>query len=398
MTKVKKFLPPALLIAISLQAAAPPLNQDVLKLVRGRMQEYIDRGEIAGIVTLVGRDGQIAELDGVGYADIENHKPMRSDTIVQIMSQTKTFTGVAAMILVDEGKLDVTRAVEDYLPEFKGIQVAEKKPDGMFSLHPPKHAPTVWELMCHTSGMKFLPATGEFAHINYTMDRTLAEAVRSYATEHLVAEPGSKFIYSNMGIATLGRIVEVLSGIDYAEFVKQRILVPLGMKDTFYYPPKDKEARIAMVYMTDADHRLVMAGEKAQGGDPAKFRKGAKYSGPELALFSTASDLFRFYEMLANHGTYGGERILSAQAVEAMTHDYTPNHSNYGFTLAVLEGTHSLFHLTNPGTFGHGGAFGSVALIDPKNGLVMIFLPQMLDGPTKQARYQFLQLAEAAVP
>jgi CubicO group peptidase (beta-lactamase class C family) len=377
--------------------AQSSLDANTLKLIPGKMQGYIDRGEIAGIVTLAGRNGVVSELDAVGFADIENRKPMRTDTIMQVMSQTKTFTGVAAMILVDEGKLNLERPVQDYLPEFKGIKVADKSADGTVTVHNPKHPPTVWELMCHSAGFAFLPEKGEFARINFTMDHTLAEAVRGYASENLVSEPGTKHLYSNMSIATLGRIVEVLSGMDFAAFVQTRILDPLAMKDTFFFPPEGKKDRIAMVYMPDGPTKLALAREKAQGGDPALYRKGAKYAGPELALFSTASDLFRFYQMLGSRGTYQSKRILSAQAVEAMTHDYTPDHRSYGLTVTLLEGPHTLFHLINPGTFGHGGAFGTVGLVDPKNGLVMVFLTQMVGGPSLDARNIFCQLAEASV-
>jgi CubicO group peptidase (beta-lactamase class C family) len=234
------------LLTFSLSATAAELSLDAatLKLIPKRMQEFVERGDISGVVTLVGRNGRIAALDAAGFADIENKKEMRPDSIVQIMSQTKTVTGVAAMILVDEGMLDLTRPVEDYLPEFKGIQVAEKAADGSVKLHAPQHPPAVWELMCHISGLGFLPEHGEFARINYTLDRTLAEAVSAYASEKLVVEPGTKHIYSNMGIATLGRIVEVLSGQKYEEFVQRRILTPLEMNDTFYFPPDGKKARI----------------------------------------------------------------------------------------------------------------------------------------------------------
>jgi CubicO group peptidase (beta-lactamase class C family) len=284
-----------------------------------------------------------------------------------------------------------------YLPEFKGIQVSEKAADGSVEVHPPQHPPAVWELMCHISGLGFLPEHGEFARINYTLDRTLAEAVRAYAGEKLVAEPGTKYIYSNMGIASLGRIVEALSGQKYEEFVQRRILTPLEMNDTFYFPPDGKKARIAMIYTPDGAGKLVLARDKAQGGDPAKYRAGAKYPGPELGLFSTASDLFNFYSMHASRGVFRGKRILSAQAVEAMTHDYTPDHRAYGLTMRVAEGTMPLLTLVNPGTFGHGGAFGANGTVDPKNGLVMVFLPQMVGGNAKSAGDVFTALAEAAV-
>ena len=386
-----------LALALPAIGADPSLDPAKLKLIPKRVQEFVDRGEISGAVSLAARHGHIAALDAVGFADIENKKPMRTDTIVQIMSQTKSVTGVAAMILVDEGMLDLTRPVQDYLPEFKGIQVAEKRADGSVTLHAPQHPPTVWEIACHISGLGFLPESGDYARINYTLDHTLAEAVRAYAGERLVTEPGTKYSYSNMGIATLGRIVEVLSGQKYEDFVQQRILGPLEMKDTFYFPPEDKKARIAMIYTPDGSGKLTLARDKAQGGDPAKYRAGAKYPGPELGLFSTASDLCNFYQMLADHGVFRGKRILSAQAVEAMTHDHTPGHTGYGLTLSVQEGTAALLNLLSPGSFGHGGAFGTDGIVDPKNGLVLIFLPQMVGGNSKSARDAFVQIAESAV-
>jgi len=380
-------------VAFAATGAEAPLDPATLKLIPKRMREFVDRGEISGVVTLVARNNQIFAVDAVGFADIEKKKPMRTDTIVQVMSQSKTVTGVAAMILVDEGRLDLTRPVEEYLPEFKGIQVS----DGSGNAHPPQHPPAVSELMCHISGLAFLPASGEFARINYTMDHTLAEAVRAYAGEKLVSEPGTKYQYSNMGIATVGRIVEVLSGQKYEDFVQSRIFGPLGMTDSFFFPPEGKKSRIAMVYMPGGDGKLVLAREKAQGGDPAAYRSGAKYPGPELGLFSTAADLYRFYQMLGNKGVFGGKRILSPQAVEAMAQDYTPDHHGYGLTISVAEGVRPLLILVNPGTFGHGGAFGTNGAVDPKTGLVTVFLPQMVGGPTKVAQDIFTQLAEAAV-
>jgi CubicO group peptidase (beta-lactamase class C family) len=386
-----------LALALPAIAAEPSLDLAKLKLISKRMQEFVDRGDISGTVSVVARNGHIAEIDAVGFADIENKKPMRTDTIVQVMSQTKSVTGVAAMTLVDEGILDLTRPVQDYLPEFKGIQVADKRADGSVTLHAPQHSPTVWELACHISGLAFLPESGEYARINFTLDRTLAEAVRAYAGERLTAEPGTKYIYSNMGIAMLGRIIEVLSGQKYEDFVQQRILSPLEMNDTFFFPPEDKKARIAMIYTPDGSGKLTLARDKAQGGDPAKYRAGAKYPGPELGLFSTASDLCNFYQMLANRGVFHGKRILSAQAVEAMTQDYTPAHTGYGLTLSVQGGAAPLLNLLSPGSFGHGGAFGTDGIVDPKNGLVLIFLPQMVGGNSKSARDAFVQLAESAV-
>src|ERR1039458_7560493 len=233
------------LVLLAAFAAAQGPDPVRLQGIHERMQAFAGDHSISGVVTLVAYRGKVAALDAVGFSDIEQGKPMRTDTIVQIMSQTKSFTGVAAMMLVEDGKLDLKRPVQDYLPEFKGQLTEEKRPDGSSFTHPPEHPMLVWQLMCHTSGFAFLPSSGPLSRINFTLDATLAEAVRGYAREHLVTEPGKKYSYSNMGIATLGRIIEVVSGEEYSRFVQSRILEPLGMPDTFFYPPESKRARIA---------------------------------------------------------------------------------------------------------------------------------------------------------
>jgi CubicO group peptidase (beta-lactamase class C family) len=250
--------------------------------------------------------------------------------------------------------------------------------------------------MCHTSGFAFLPSNGPLRRINFTLDATLEEAVHGFAREHLVAEPGKKYLYSNMGISTLGRIVEVVSGQEYSRFVESRILDPLGMQDSFFYPPESKKARIAMIYQHE-DGKLVLSKGRAQAGDPARYRAGARYPGPELGLYSTASDLFRFYQMLANGGTFDGRRYLSAQAVEAMKQDRTPDRSGYGLTLSVMNDPARLFDLVSPGTFGHSGAFGTGGWVDPRNELVIVFLPQMNDGTAGLAQHALSQIAGSAV-
>ena len=210
------------------------LDPDRLALLRPRMRQLVDDGTIPGAVALVSRHGKTALLEAVGWADIEDRKPMKTDSIFQIMSMTKNFTGVAAMLLVEEGKLELRRKVEDYLPEFQGIEVKD-----LSGLHAPEHAPTVWQLMCHTSGLAGNPG-GDLKDNPQTMRVPLADAVRFYAKERLLFEPGTRWHYSNIGIAVLGRIVEVISGDNYVHFVQSRILEPLGMKDSFFFPPAEK--------------------------------------------------------------------------------------------------------------------------------------------------------------
>lgn len=373
-----------------------------LQTIRPRLQELVDQQKIPGAVALVARHGKVALAEAVGWRDIEDKKPMGMDSIFQIMSMTKNFTGVAVMMLVDEGRIELRQPIEHYLPEFRGMEVQEKF-DGPGAIHPPVHPPTVWQLMDHTSGMGSEPE-GELADNMRTMRATLEEAVRVYARTHLEFEPGARWSYSNMGIATLGRLVEVISGEDYVHFVRTHILEPLGMRDTFYFPPDDKKDRIALVYK-HADGKLVRAGDDILAGDPTKYRQGAKYPAPEFGLYSTAPDLFKFYQMLLNDGELGGRRYLSKQAVETMTRVFTPNvtpagwlgGTGYGLTFEIVNQPEGTLLMHSPGTFGHGGAFGTEGWIDPKNDLIRIMLVQVADGSGDAPRSVVMQIGEAAV-
>src|SRR5579871_6560597 len=325
---------------------------------------------------------------------------MQTDSIFQIMSMTKNFTGVAVMMLVDEGKVELRQPIEHYLPEFRGIQVEERF-NGRGAVHPPVHPPTVCELMDHTSGLGGDPE-GEMADNPRTMRVPLADAVRFYAHSHLQFEPGARWSYSNMGIATLGRLIEVISGEDYVHFVRTHILEPLGMRDTFYFPPEDKKDRIALVYL-HKDGKLVRAGDDILAGDAAKYRPGAKYPAPEFGLYSTAPDLVKFYQMLLNGGEYGGRRYLSKQAVQTMTRVFTPDvrpsgwlgGTGYGLTFEIVNQPEGTLLMHSPGTFGHGGAFGTEGWIDPKNDLIRIMLVQVDDGSGDAPRSVVMQIGEA---
>ena len=378
------------------------LNAARLEMIRPRLQALVDSQEIPGAVALVARHGKVALTEAVGWRDIEDKKPMTMDSIFQIMSMTKNFTGVAVMMLVEDGKIELRQPIAHYLPEFRGMEVQEKF-DGPGALHPPRHPPMVWQLMDHTSGMASEPE-GELTDNMRTMRVPLAEAVRVYAHTHLQSEPGTRWSYSNMGIATLGRLVEVISGEDYAHFVRTHILDPLGMRDTFYFPPEDKKDRIALVYR-HKDGKLVRAGDDILAGDPTKYRQGAKYPAPEFGLYSTAPDLAKFYQMLLNGGEYGGRRYLSRQTIETMTRVFTPKvtpagwlgGTGYGLTFEIVNQPEGTLLLHSPGTFGHGGAFGTEGWIDPKNDLIRIMLVQVADGSGDAPRSVVMQIGEAAV-
>lgn len=399
----------AVLMSTALLAAAPPMpigdpakaGMDPVRLAQipKRMKEFVDDGKIAGVVTLIARRGVIVHHEAQGWQDIEKKSPMKPDSIFQIMSMTKPMTSVAIMMLADEGRVALVDPVEKHLPEFRGQRVIVTRNDDEIVLRKPSRPITVRDLLMHTSGMATMPPPG-FGELYFTLNRTLAEATIAYSQTPLEFEPGNRWQYSNPGIATLGRIVEVVSGMPFEKFLDARIFQPLGMKDTFIFPPGDKRPRIAMVYQAQ-DGKLNPAGARILGGDPWIYRKGAKYSGPEFAGYSTAADLAAFYEMVRAGGVFDGKRLLSRAAVEAMTSlqtgDLKAGHmpgTGFGLAWEVVKEPLGESNYLSIGTFGHGGAFGTHGWVDKEKELVGVYLVQ--GGPV-DGKYAFMRMAGAAV-
>ena len=402
------FLPFVLPLAAALLLAAPPapdaakagMDAAQLQKIARRMKAMAEEQAVAGTVTLVMRKGVLAHFEVAGYQDIEAQKAMRPDSIFQIMSMTKPFTGVAIMMLVEEGRVRLGDPVEKLLPEFRGQMVKVSEANGVVTLKKASRPITVRDLMTHTSGMG--PAAPGIADIMVTMDRTLADACLIYSQQALDFEPGTKWQYANTGIAILGRIIEVQSGMSYEKFLETRIFQPLGMVDSHIFLPAAKQSRVAPVYTTKGG-KLVKADSSILAGDPMLYRKGSKYSGPEHALYSTAWDLAQFYQMMANRGTLGGKRLLSASSVEVMTElhtgDIQAGHNlgtGFGLTWEVTKSNAGMLTGQSIGTFGHGGAFGTYGWVDPTKELVGVFMIG-LAGDGKAVRDAFVGMANAAV-
>ncbi len=386
----------AVLLIAALAIAAPPATagktgMDTARLARipARMQQFVEAGTIAGVITLVQRHGEIAALNAVGYADIETKKLMTTETIVSIMSMTKPFVSVCIAMMAEEGKLAINDPVEKYLPEFKGQKGGSR-------------AITLRDLLTHTSGLATQPPK-EMGNFFQTMDRTLAEAVKVYATTALDFEPGAKWQYSNMGIDTLGRIVEVVSGKRFDRFLEERIFRPLGMSDSFIFPPPEKLARIAQVH-NYKDGQLSKSKDLFYQGDP-EVRRNTVFSAPSYGMYSTARDLARFYQMMLNGGEYQGVRLISKAAVETLTMVHTGeiragHMAGTGFGLAweVTAEPMGTLSMMSIGSFGHGGAWGTHGWVDPKKDLVGVFLIQSSGGTDGAfAKSVFMTMAGAAV-
>lgn len=394
-------------------AAAPPTSTDPARLARiaPRMKAFVDQGAISGAVTLLLHNGKLVHHEAVGMADLEARKPMAKDSIFQIMSMTKPTVAVCIMMLVEEGRIALTDPVEKHLPEFRGqLLIASKSPDGALTLKKPSRPITIRDLLTHTSGLAPNPPDG-LKELYQKMDRPLREAVLVYSQTPLIFEPGTQWSYSNMGIATLGRIVEAVADQPFEQFLANRVLTPLGMKDSFIFPPEDKKPRIAALYDL-RNGKLTKAGPEKLGGDAMHYRKGAVYSAPEFGLYSTASDLSAFYEMtrlggvvpswVQGPGTTPGKRLLSPASVAVMTKLHTVgikagHNPGTGFGLAweVVQSEQGELNLWSIGSYGHGGAFGTHGWIDPAKKLVGVFLIQGGDATT--VKYSFLNLAGSSV-
>jgi CubicO group peptidase (beta-lactamase class C family) len=395
------------LLAASLLAASPAVNDtaqtglDPARLARipARMQQFVDKGTVAGIVTLVARHGRVAALDSVGYTDLETKQPMKPDNIFQIHSMTKPVVAIAAMMLAEEGKLQLGDPVEKYLPEFRGQWVAESRGTTAMSLRRPARAVTLRDLMTHTSGMSTNPPEA-IKELHGALNRTLAEAVLVESQQPLEFDPGTKWLYSNTGIAALARVVEVVAEVPFETFLDARIFQPLGMKDTFIFPPKEKYHRMPTAYILQ-DGKPVKYTADPLGEGVMKFRQGAKYPLPEGGLYSTASDLYRLYQMMLNKGQYSGVWFLSPASVEVMTRvhtgDLTTSQPGAGWGLGwfVMKETPGTLSLLSPGSYGHGGRYGTFCFIDPKKDLIGIFLIHREGGSDE--RQAFVTMTETSV-
>jgi CubicO group peptidase (beta-lactamase class C family) len=354
-----------------LSNAAEPLAE-----LRPKLEEFVGKGQIAGAVVAIGRQDKVLALEAVGNANLEKQAPMKADTLFRIASMTKPITAIGIMQLADEGKLSVDDPVEKHLSEFRGQRIVTDKSGETLTLKPPSRPITLRDLMTHTSGLPGGPPPG-LSDLYVRRNRTLAEGTLVFSQQPLQFEPGSKWAYCNTGIDTLGRVIEVVSGKSFEDFLRERIFEPLGMKDTTFYPNEEQLARAAMTY-DQKDGKLV-ATPYTIVGSPV----GAKYAVPAGGLFSTAGDLAKLYQAMLRGGMHGEKRILSEASAKKMTSvqtgdlvcGFTPG-MGFGFGWAVVREPQGVTAMLSPGTYGHGGAFGTQGWIDPKQDLFVILLIQ----------------------
>jgi CubicO group peptidase (beta-lactamase class C family) len=351
----------------------------------GAMEKFVESGEIAGSVTLVANaEGVIYE--GVnGQADREAGIPMSHDALFWIASMTKPITGTAVMMMLEEGKLTMDDPVSKHLPEFADLKNRQGEPVAV----------TIRQLLTHSAGLSEL-STAQASQV-----KSLAELTPLVAAKPVQFPPGSKWQYCQTGINTAARIVEVVSGQSFPDFLAQRLFVPLGMKDTTFYPTGAQAKRLATSYHRSAAGTLEKASISLLGGKPVTNRDRCPLANG--GLFSTAEDYATFCRMILRGGELDGRRYLKPESVAMMTSvqsgalvtGFTPG-NGWGLGWCVVCEPQGVSAALSAGSFGHGGAFGTQAWVDPVRQRIYILMVQRANFPNSDAsevRRVFQQLA-----
>ncbi len=353
----------ALFFAFLPIALIPAHGQDKGK-ISSVLQPFVKNQTVAGVVTVVADKDKVLDESSVGYLNLAAMLQMPLDALFWIASMSKPITAAALMMLVDEGKVKLDDPIEKYLPEFKGHWTVVEQGKDRLVLGKAKRLVTVRDVLNHTSG---LPGRGAMEQPTYDA-LSLRDAVRSYALTPLNSEPGTKYVYSNPGINTAGRIIEVASGMKYEEFLEKRMFGPLGMKDTTFWPNEAQLKRLAKSYKPGKDKTGLEETSIFALRYPLSDRSRQPFPGG--GLFSTAHDITVFGQMVAGGGVYKSKRFLSEAAVKEMTSRQTAKDlTSYGLGWSV-----------GPDGFGHGGAYATNLSIDTKRGLVLVFMVQHTGG------------------
>lgn len=403
-----------------LQQTAPSdvgLSRERLDRIRPAMEKMVSQNRLAGGIGLVARRGKIAYFETYGMADKESGRPIQKDAIFRIFSMTKAVTGVAVMILHEEGRFALTDPVSRYLPEFASMRVAVEKADGasgkrVLSHTVPAERPiTILDLLRHTSGFDYAGPRDEKGESTYQRmglnaaggnEFPLSEFVKRLAQAPLVHQPGTIWDYS-FSMDVLGRLVEVTSGHALDQFFNERIFKPLKMEDTDFYVPQQKWGRLATLYTLNADGTIKRASDAQQ--ESAKKKPVLLMGG--AGLMSTAIDYARFVQMLVNGGQLDGARILGPKTVDLMSADVLgdlpkvqvaglpPPGYGFGLTFAVNRGPAQTASTASKGEYNWGGAAGTTFWVDPHEQLIGVLMIQTMLDLSKGALFK--QLAYQAI-
>jgi len=369
----------------------PGFATDRLARIDQFMQEYVDSNRIGGAVALVLRDGKVAYQKAVGWADKDARRPMTSDAIFRIASQSKAITSVAILSLVEEGKIAFSDPVSRFIPAFAHTRVMLDT--GGVTVNARRQI-TIRDLLTHTAGISYGterkvaalytpkalgPAAG-WGWYTADKDEPICETIERLATLPFVAQPGERFVYGyNTDI--LGCVVERASGMPLDKFIHDRITAPLRMNDTWFFLPVAERDRLVEVFMSDSTGHAIRAPDGARGqghyvdGPRKDFSGGA-------GIVSTAHDYARLLQMILNGGQLEGVRILAPHTVDLMTHDqigklFGQDGLGFGYGFETIE-RYGADGMKSVGSFGWGGAYASTYSVDPVEHLVIVFMINQL--------------------
>ncbi len=375
-------------------------SEERLSRIHDAIERHIDAHDFSGAVTLVARKGQIAWFDAQGLMDVEANKPMQKGATFRVFSMSKPICGAAILMLLEEGKVRLNDPVSKFIPEFKGSKVAviQDRPANTPASDPPKYYTipaareiTIQDLLTHVSG---LASGGEASKhelpglIDMVGSRTLADMMPKFAASSLDFQPGSRWTYSPLaGFDTLGRVVEVVSGMSFDQFLKQRIFTPLGMKTTGFHPGDDRWSSVVTAY-----HRA--DGTLTKTENPNRLQSKTYFSGAG-GLVSTAEEYAQFALMLSAGGEWNGKRLLSPKTVELMSSVFLPDTfpgrspgRSWGLSVEVVSDPIAAGRRVSKGSFGWDGAYGTHFWVDPNEKLIGVMMIQT-DNPDHQADRDF---------
>ncbi len=380
------------------------LSRERLERIDMMLERRIAAGDLAGAIAVVARRGEVAYVSTHGVMDLETKQPMRADTLFRIASMTKPIVGVGVMMMVEENKLRLSDPVSRYIPEFRNLRVAVPRPEGgsgsgaapSFDLVAAQREVTIKDLLTHVSGL------GSGALSNATIEpvarrdgETLADYIPRLGGTALEFQPGTRWAYSpGAGFETLGRVLEIVSGMPLDEFFEHGIFAPLGMRATTFWPSERERPLVATVYQREEQRlvRAVMPNDTL--GRDVYFRGSG-------GLYSTAESYVPFGIMLANGGELGGVRLLSRKSVEMLAAVHVPDTlpgrpsgEGYGLSVRVVTDHAARGTLLSDGTYGWSGAQGTHFFVDPEEQLVGVL---MVQTPNNEVRNDFENLVAQAI-
>jgi CubicO group peptidase (beta-lactamase class C family) len=404
-------------LKVTCDPAEVGFDADRLRRIDSHFASYVDDGRLPGWLALVSRRGEIAHLSTYGARDMASGAPVETDTLFRIYSMTKPITSVAAMILYEEGALELTDPVSRYIPSFADMRIYDKGMAVKPITHPAAEPVRIWHLLTHTAGLVYgfqhvsvVDEIYRLAGLNrgFPRDLDLAQVVDRMAGLPLLFEPGSQWNYS-VATDVLGRVVEVVSGQSLDTFFTERIFGPLGMTDTAFSIGRDKADRMASMYSADSGGLAV----PLDMGDTA-FQRPAALSGGG-GLISSAADYHRFTQMLLRGGELDGARVLSPRTLAYMTRNHLPGKADledfgrpvfaeisyagvgFGLGFAVVQDPAKYKSVASEGEYNWGGAASTAFWVDPAEEVTVVFLTQLTPSSTHPIRNQLRQLVYQAL-